>query len=569
MNRAPYYVSPWAATIRAAAGDDEAASREAASHLLVSATADMAWGRYADPWRASQIGDAAATGAWTPEAADDLACVYGHAGSHGNAAKDLRVVGATSEYFGAFDLANDAATNGLDLLAADYLHDRLSVDEFAARAAGLWAALNACGGRRSACAPLDGLEQHQAYRRSLLLDDLTPFEACARYGDALDATRGPAYCAAFRDAIHRLPKWTRVLGGSLFAAVAAAAGAAAAWTRRHRGHRVVVNAQPTFLYLVAGGSVVQAGAMLFLGVDDRYGAAAADVACAAAPWCYGVGFALVFGALAAKTERVRRVFAHGRSLRKRVVTVRETLAPAVALVALEVAVLAAWTAADPLRYRRVDSGGDSRGRCASERSWSFMGPILGLHLVCLLWGTSAAYRVRDLDPEYQEASYIFAALYVSLQVALLGVPVLFLVAKYPAVDFLVRCVMLFTTSSSTLGMVFVPKVVLLADQARSFDLRSTRSGTASSSLSTDLSLLRPRSSTLDGKRGDRDILLALDELNGLIRDRQPRDDAREDDGAAREDDGAAPGDHGAALEDSVILITTRDDDDDDPVSPVP
>jgi len=135
------------------------------------------------------------------------------------------------------------------------------------------------------------------------------------------------------------------------------------------------------------------------------------------------------------------------------------------------------------------------------------------------------------------------------------VPVLFLVAKYPAVDFLVRCVMLFTTSSSTLGMVFVPKVVLLADQARSFDLRSTRSGTASSSLSTDLSLLRPRSSTLDGKRGDRDILLALDELNGLLRDRQPRDDARED--------------HGAAREDSVILITTRDDDDDDPVSPVP
>ena len=119
-------------------------------------------------------------------------------------------------------------------------------------------------------------------------------------------------------------------------------------------------------------------------------------------------------------------------------------------------------------------------------------------------------------------------------------------------------------------------MVLLADQARSFDLRSTRSGTASSSLSTDLSLLRPRSSTLDGKRGDRDILLALDELNGLLRDRQPRDDAREDDGAAREDHGAALEDHGAALEDhgaaredSVILITTRDDDDDDPVSPVP
>ena len=54
--------------------------------------------------------------------------IFRASGSHPNAAADLRVEGATDEYY----------SNGLDLLAQQYLHDEISLEELQAQAQEQW-----------------------------------------------------------------------------------------------------------------------------------------------------------------------------------------------------------------------------------------------------------------------------------------------------------------------------------------------------------------------------------------------------------------------------------------------
>ena len=180
-----------------------------------------------------------------------------------------------------------------------------------------------------------------------------------------------------------------------------------------------------------------------------------------APWTFLIGWSIAFGSLAAKTERVRRLFAErprprdtffGKNpkeiplrfrswtqasadkFRFRVIPPTETLKPIVALLVVDCCVLLAWTLHDPLVYRRVERDGDSRGRCESKNAWAYFAPLLALHTLVLLVATVIAYKVRHVDSDYHESQYIFGAMYVTLQIAILGVPVLFIVAQYATVE---------------------------------------------------------------------------------------------------------------------------------------
>ena len=53
-------------------------------------------------------------------------------------------MGATSEYYGAYSLATDQAESNLDLLAANYLKDLITLDEFVEQADAWWNELSDC-----------------------------------------------------------------------------------------------------------------------------------------------------------------------------------------------------------------------------------------------------------------------------------------------------------------------------------------------------------------------------------------------------------------------------------------
>ena len=82
----------------------------------------------------------------------------------------------------------------------------------------------------------------------------------------------------------------------------------------------------------------------------------------------------------------------------------DMLRPLAALLLLDAALLAAWTAADPLQFDRTSEDDDydtygyplrSQGTCTSPTAWFYLGPIVALHVCVLLCGLTGA-RTRHL-----------------------------------------------------------------------------------------------------------------------------------------------------------------------------
>ena len=507
VNRAPFYLSPWAATIRQRRLAVETRSRDAAAHLLVSASVEMDWGGFSDVWRKSQTEEID----YFEDSASkrELICTYDICGDHENRALDLRIVGATSEYYGNYDSVTGQALDNLNLLAAQYLHSQSnsSLDDFVDAADQLWTDRNKCGGKTTNCQPLDKLKQHQAYRRSLNLDVLTEFQQCQMYREDLKAVNGPQQCDAFFDDVKKVHlSWSLfLLGLILCGIVVATAFFAAIWTYIYRHARVVRNAQPTFLYLIALGCALSAMTIIPLGIDDkRLNSRAADVACRAAPWFYCSGFVIAFGAIAAKIERVRRLFAQAERFQKGAVTVMDTLTPIICLLLVEIGLLLSWSIVDPLAFRRTVSNADnqSRGHCVSQNlkhhGWEFFAPILALQFFVLLCASVLAYFVRKRDAEYAESHVLFITVYVHLHLAALALPVLFLVARYPRVDYVLRVVILFLSNESTLLLLFVPKVRMYYKNYRKARSQVSSTFTSSHYISSSTS----SSSSQQQQRGD-------------------------------------------------------------------
>jgi hypothetical protein len=76
----------------------------------------------------------------------------------------------------------------------------------------------------------------------------------------------------------------------------------AVWVRIHRKHRVVIAAQPPFLYVLCLGSTLSALVILVSSFDESYGwdDAMLDKACVAIPWLLILGDMTVYSALFTK-----------------------------------------------------------------------------------------------------------------------------------------------------------------------------------------------------------------------------------------------------------------------------
>ena len=126
----------------------------------------------------------------------------------------------------------------------------------------------------------------------------------------------------------------RILGFTCFAMVAAAALGCAVWTHHYRRSVIVQAAQPIFLLMVAGGTLVLASALIPLSFDTddlQYETTSNSYRigiCMSVPWLAFTGFTVVFAALFSKTWRVTKLFrASGSPFSRGKVGVRDVLAP--------------------------------------------------------------------------------------------------------------------------------------------------------------------------------------------------------------------------------------------------
>ena len=179
-----------------------------------------------------------------------------------------------------------------------------------------------------------------------------------------------------------------------------------------RPARVIRLAQPEFLYLISFGCMLSSSTIIVLGFDDGNSSPeVANAACAMLPWLYSIGFCITFAALFAKIERVKRIFLN-KAMKNVSVKVRDMAKPMLALLLVDATILTIWTAIDPLQFVRSRSDDDydtygnptlSQGTCTSPTAWSYLAPLVALHVIVLFYGNRNAYLTRSVSSEFQES----------------------------------------------------------------------------------------------------------------------------------------------------------------------
>ena len=235
------------------------------------------------------------------------------------------------------------------------------------------------------------------------------------------------------------------------------------WTIGCRKYHIVKASQPIFLVMICFGVVVLASSIFPLGIDDGIASeSACNAACMLIPWLLALGWTIVFSALFAKLWRVIVVYKNSLKFRRVKVTEKDVLLPFAILFSFNVTVLSIWTALDPIVWKRMElSETESYGTCGIEGEPTVWKVCLSLIAVAngiaLIMANAEACRARHISTEYGESMYVGLAMASTLQVVIVGLPLLFLADENPSALYFIQSSLLFTFGTSILLLLFVPK----------------------------------------------------------------------------------------------------------------
>jgi hypothetical protein len=141
----------------------------------------------------------------------------------------------------------------------------------------------------------------------------------------------------------------------------------------------------------------------------------------------------------------------------------------VILLVLNLTVLITWTVVAPLERERnfneaTDPFGrsvDSYGTCANKDALPFVVVLMVFNLSILILANWWAYKARNIETEYHESRYIAISMASVSQTWCMGIPILIMVWNNPQERFFVGSGLVFVTSLSVLGLIFVPKVIAI------------------------------------------------------------------------------------------------------------
>jgi hypothetical protein len=229
-----------------------------------------------------------------------------------------------------------------------------------------------------------------------------------------------------------------------------------------RKDAIVQRAQPFFMQLLCGGSILTSTAIFTLSWDEGMGWSdhQLDIACMMTPWFFFVGHIVMLSVMFTKLWRVDKVMQFRRHIK---VTVRNVLGPLVALLVATLAILVAWTVLDPWTWERAvvsELPYETYGECGNDRLWAFVGPLMGL--LIFAEGTSAffAWKTANVTDDFNDSSSIFFAICTHMQAWAIGVPILAVLGNSSSdATYLGRVLLIWIFSVSSIACVVYPKLV--------------------------------------------------------------------------------------------------------------
>lgn len=187
-----------------------------------------------------------------------------------------------------------------------------------------------------------------------------------------------------------------------------------------------------------------------------------NTACTATPVLLSISFMLIFGSLFAKTWRVARIFL---SKKMRVQSITDSLLLRIVggLVLWEAGVNVAWFLIDMPEAVRVQDDADPfvyRWSCRTEnpKLWWILELLPKFLLLC--YGSYLAYRTRNIHEAFNESRFIAFSLWNTFLFLIIGL-VLRAVVTDPSPRFLVLSLSVLIIVGSTVGILFIPKIVAM------------------------------------------------------------------------------------------------------------
>eukprot|EP00523_Entomoneis_sp_CCMP467_P003119 CAMPEP_0168761992 /NCGR_PEP_ID=MMETSP0724-20121128/23609_1 /TAXON_ID=265536 /ORGANISM="Amphiprora sp., Strain CCMP467" /LENGTH=849 /DNA_ID=CAMNT_0008811133 /DNA_START=137 /DNA_END=2686 /DNA_ORIENTATION=+ len=235
----------------------------------------------------------------------------------------------------------------------------------------------------------------------------------------------------------------------------------------YRKMDIVRIAQPFFLMIVIIGSVLDTTSIVFMSRDNRnYTDQELDQACIIWPVMLSVGHMMTTATLAAKISRVKRLVDAGLTFRRVQVSVFEVSLFIVFFVSLDIIVLAVWFSTDPFQWTLHSTSKDSQGyvtdavgECRSDGQNYFVYPlvIVFLHLSVLVYANYLAYKTAPYH-EISDAKSIAICLFNSIQLVLIGTPIVALVGDNTETSYLIRVCIVFLNNFGVLVIIVAPKL---------------------------------------------------------------------------------------------------------------
>jgi hypothetical protein len=186
--------------------------------------------------------------------------------------------------------------------------------------------------------------------------------------------------------------------------------------------RALNHSSPDFLLTLNFGATLYAGALLTYVIPERTKDLTSNI-CVTRMWLQGMGFAILFGSLFSKTQRVHALFNNDRITRLRLTSLYVMRLLAI-IVVCEAAVLTVLTLVLPGRviFTPISSGSFIFTRCAALDGRR-PGPVMilaSIQVAFLMWGAYLAFKTRRVSAGFNESMWIGFSIYNVIACELLG-----------------------------------------------------------------------------------------------------------------------------------------------------
>ncbi|EGT43441.1 hypothetical protein CAEBREN_01118 [Caenorhabditis brenneri] len=255
---------------------------------------------------------------------------------------------------------------------------------------------------------------------------------------------------------------------------------------RYRNHRFIKMSSPNLNNIIIAGSICTFASVIMLGLDTRI--VSPDVfvwLCYMKTWTLCIGFTLSFGAMFSKTWRVHSIFTNIRMDRKAIKDSKLFLILGV-LLFIDICVLVTWAFLSPFSYTVTELPHIPEDniviipeveKCHSSHSGVFQAILYVVKGILMILGCFLAWETRHVNvPALNDSKYIGTSVYCCVVMSVLGLSTSVILQERVNEMFSLASFFVIFSTTLTLCLVFVPKVIELARNPVGNEPRAYRRG---------------------------------------------------------------------------------------------